>query len=91
MKNDRYFGVRINRDGKARTLYFHASRIQVQAGDLLLLRESEGQERLFRALAAGTWKDVFEADGFNGDELFEEHDYDEATGKDERNPSSSND
>lgn len=56
----------------------------MQDGDLLLKRDYETGERLFLSFARGAWQDVFEANGFNGNELFEEHDYDEATGKDAR-------
>jgi hypothetical protein len=85
MSNLNYFGARILRGKQRRKIFFHASYIRVESGDLLLFRTREGgEEYLYRALARGTWQDVFSADGFNGDELHEEHDVDEATGKDAR-------
>lgn len=87
MSNSNYFGARILRGKQRRMILFHASHIKVENGDLLLFRTREnGEEYLYRALARGTWQDVFAADGFHGDELHEEHDVDEATGKDARMP-----
>lgn len=86
---EHYFGVRILRGKKPRTVYFYADEIRVQDGDLLLIARDEkqgGKEVLYRAFSSGTWQDVFSADTLDGDEVGEEHDYDEATGKDARRP-----
>jgi hypothetical protein len=87
MSNSNYFGARILRGKKRRMLYFHASHIRVENGDLLLFMTRDGgEEYLYRAFARGAWQDVFAAHGLTGHELHEEHDVDETTGKDDRMP-----
>ena len=76
-----YFGARITRAGKRRKIYFSADSIRVENGDLLMMREQDGKESVFRALARGTWQDVFAASCLDGMEVYEEHDMDEK-GKD---------
>jgi hypothetical protein len=83
-----YWGIRITRNKKPRTLYVHADRIQIQDGDLLLFGHLKSEEHkepasfLFRSFARGTWQDIFAADCLNGNECSESHDIDDATGKD---------
>lgn len=77
-----YYGARITRGKTRRKIYFTADDIRIQDCDLLMIRLREGKEEVFRALARGTWQDVFGADVLDGSEVHEEHDIDEATGKD---------
>ncbi len=84
-----YWGVRITRGRKKRTLFVHADRIEVRDGDLLLFghmknSQTEAGSFLFRSFAHGTWHDVFAASCLDGSECSEEHDYDDTTGKDLR-------
>jgi hypothetical protein len=78
-----YYGVRTVRGKKLRTVYFFADNIRVENGDLLLMDESS-TPKIYRAFARGTWLEVFSASCFDGTEIQEEHDYDDATGKDAR-------
>ena len=85
-----YWGIRIKRGNKPRTLYVHADKIQIQDGDLLLYghMNSESKEEggfLFRVFARGSWQDVFAASCMDGSECSESHDIDDVTGKDGRN------
>ena len=87
-----YWGVRIIRNKKPRTLYVYADEIKVQDGDLLLFghlnNESNGPTApggfLFRSFARGAWQDVFAASCLDGNECSESHDIDTATGEDAR-------
>lgn len=82
---DLYWGVRIARMKKPRTLYVYADRIEVKDGDLLLyFNHSAKGETLHRAFARGTWQDIFAASCIDGTECGEEHDFDDATAKDAR-------
>jgi len=78
-----YYGVRIVRGKKLRTIYFFADGIRVENGDLLLMDE-RSTPKIHRAFARGTWLDVFSASCLDWSEVHEEHDYDDTTGKDAR-------
>jgi hypothetical protein len=75
-----YFGARITRGKTRRLIYFQADGIRVENGDLLLLRVNDGEEQVYRALARGTWQDVFAASVMSGSEVHEEHDVNAETG-----------
>lgn len=87
-----YWGVRIVRNKKPRTLYVYADQIKIENGDLLLLghlkNEMNGETNpggfLYRAFARGSWLDVFAASCMDGTECGEEHDIDDGTGNDAR-------
>lgn len=83
----RYYGVRIVRAKKNRTVNFYADEIRVENGDLLLIaldEKHDGKEVVYRAFARGTWQDVYSANCMDGSEVGEEHDIDVATGEDAR-------
>lgn len=80
-----YFGVRILRNKKRRLLYVYADKVTVEEGNLLLWRKKPNESpQVYRAFAPGSWLEFFAASCMDGDEMAEEHDYDEATGKDDR-------
>lgn len=80
-----YFGVRILRNKKPRLLYVYAERVTVEGGNLLLWRKKgDDAPQIYRAFAPGAWVEFFAASCIDGDEMAEEHDYDETTGKDAR-------
>jgi hypothetical protein len=80
-----YWGIRITRSKKPRTLYVFADEIKVQDGDLLLYGHlADGTSYLYRSLARGTWQDVFAASCLSGEEMNEDHDFDESTHVDAR-------
>lgn len=82
-----YWGVRIVRGKKNRDIHFHADKIEIRDGDLLLwghLHDEPASSFLYRVFARGTWQDVFAANVFDGTEIGEEHDVDVATGVDAR-------
>jgi hypothetical protein len=80
-----YWGIRILRAKKRRTLNVFADEIKVQDGDLLLYGHlSDGAKYLYRAFARGEWLDVFAASCLSGEEINEDHDIDDGTGVDAR-------
>jgi hypothetical protein len=77
-----YWGVRVLKRKKEHLLYLYAKEITVESGHLLLWKQKEDMPReLHRGFAPGTWIEFFAASSLDGDEIGEEHDYDE-TGKD---------
>lgn len=82
-----YWGIRILRNKKPRTLYVYADQIRIQDGDLVLFGHWNGKEPstcVLRSLARGTWLDVFAASCLDGNEISEQHDIDDKTGEDAR-------
>jgi hypothetical protein len=82
-----FWGVRILRAKRNRTLHVYADEVRIQDGDLLLLghmKDGAPSSFLLRSFARGTWTDIFAASCLDGCELSEEHDVDDVTGRDDR-------